>query len=299
MSEFKEISLYANGLNFHCLQVGKGEKPIIILHGFPDTPYSFLGLMKSLAGSGYSCFAPFMRGYAPSEVPLEIIESNNRTVQIYDLARDISGIIQALGYEKTSLVGHDWGSIAAYSAANLNPKQIDRLVLLSVPPIPSFLKNTFLNPIQILRSWYMLFFQLGFNIPETIFKSHNFAMMNFLWERWSPLLKEKFHIQKVKDSLANHTNLRTALSYYRGLFQPSLFELDTWLKSAQLVFTPISVPTLLLHGSEDGCIGEEIFMGSSQNINAYFQHIKIQGAGHFIPLEEPDRLYKEIYNFLY
>lgn len=70
MAEFKTGVVQANGLQFHYLEMGKGPLALC-LHGFPDSPWSYRYLLPELAKAGYRAVAPFMRGYAPTEVPTD------------------------------------------------------------------------------------------------------------------------------------------------------------------------------------------------------------------------------------
>ncbi len=107
-------TLSANGLRFAYVEEGSGPLALL-LHGFPDTPQTWDHARPALAAAGFRVVTPFMRGYAPSEIP---------KVEAYDadtLGRDALEIATALGEEKFVLVGHDWGASAAYSAAGLAP----------------------------------------------------------------------------------------------------------------------------------------------------------------------------------
>jgi pimeloyl-ACP methyl ester carboxylesterase len=288
----------ANRLTFHALRMRGGKEPILFLHGFPDTPYSFLPLMNIFSSAGYDCIAPFMRGYFPTSVPQKLLDNPVATTQISELATDVIASVDSLGFESVNLIGHDWGSIAAYSAGNLSPKKIRRLVLLSVPPIPNFLKNTLSQPFQLFRSWYMFFFQLGFLVPETVIRHNNFEFLKLLWKTWSPLVDTTEYLEQAKNALAQNRHLSASLSYYRGLFRPALEELTLWKESIRLVFQPIEVPTLLIHGDTDGCIGKEIFQNSEFSFNSSFRKELIHHSGHFLQVEKPEEIGKLIQNFL-
>src|SRR5881628_461486 len=84
----------ANGLRFGVLEWGRPTgKPILLLHGFPDTPHTWDVIGKRLGKAGFHAVAPFLRGYAPSAIPTA--DTDART-----LAEDVAGLIAALGVEK-------------------------------------------------------------------------------------------------------------------------------------------------------------------------------------------------------
>jgi pimeloyl-ACP methyl ester carboxylesterase len=119
-------TITANGISFACLEQGKGPL-VLCLHGFPDTAFGFEETLPHLAGAGYHAVAPFMRGYHPTGL------APDGNYSVLRLADDILALTTSLGHDHVSVIGHDWGAFAAYTAANLHPGRIDRLVLLCVP----------------------------------------------------------------------------------------------------------------------------------------------------------------------
>jgi len=106
MPEFKTGSVSANGLRFHYLEMGEGPLALC-LHGFPDSPWTYRHLIPELARAGYRAVAPFMRGYAPTEVP------SDSHYQTGVLAADVAALHGALGGDSNAvLIAHDWGSVA-------------------------------------------------------------------------------------------------------------------------------------------------------------------------------------------
>src|SRR5262245_40785184 len=106
MAEFKRGSLRANGVEFHYLEIGTGPLALC-LHGFPDSPWTYRYLLPELAGAGYRAVAPFMRGYAPTEIPVD------GRYQTSSLAADVVALHGALGGDAhAALIAHDWGSVA-------------------------------------------------------------------------------------------------------------------------------------------------------------------------------------------
>ena len=105
----------ANGLRFCYFEVGAGPLALL-LHGFPDTPHGWSGLMPALADAGYRVVAPFARGYAPTAIP------GTKSTSQETLADDALALIEALGHESAVLIGHDWGAATGYVAAAKGPE---------------------------------------------------------------------------------------------------------------------------------------------------------------------------------
>src|SRR5580765_1168097 len=104
MEELRQGRVRANGLTFATLEAGDGPL-VLCLHGFPDHARSFRHQLPALAAAGFRAVAPFMRGYAPTEVPPD------GPYQSAALAQDAVALIDALGYQRAAIFGHDWGAV--------------------------------------------------------------------------------------------------------------------------------------------------------------------------------------------
>lgn len=301
----EEITLTANGLVHPALKLGNGKRLALLVHGFPDSPETWARIMPRLAENGYTCIAPYLRGYTRQNTPREILENSLATIQIADVAADLSALVAAAGFSQALLVGHDWGAIASYAAANHTPEKFNAIVTLSVPHLRVFLSNLWKNPRQLLQSWYILFFQLGFGIPEARIARGNFAFIESLWSTWSSaaqqampgVLRNQKAIDAVKKLFADKQVLHNALAYYRGLLTPPFTDLPAYNRSRELSFANISVPLLTLTGSADGCIVPEMFEGMHTACDNEFKLRVLPQAGHFLTLDEDAQVSSEILNF--
>src|SRR5499427_5442956 len=123
----RPASVRANGLEFGLLETGSGPLALC-LHGFPDAAHTWRHLLPALARAGFHAVAPFMRGYAPTDVPAD------GAYQVGALIADAVALHEVLGGDENAvLVGHDWGAEAAYGAAAYAPDRWRRLVTLAVP----------------------------------------------------------------------------------------------------------------------------------------------------------------------
>jgi pimeloyl-ACP methyl ester carboxylesterase len=106
-----------------------GEGPLVLMvHGFPESWYSWRHQITAIAGAGYMAAALDVRGYGGSDKPEEIA-----AYSVADLAGDIADVIDALGAGQAVIVGHDWGAVQVYAAAILHPEKIRAVVGISVP----------------------------------------------------------------------------------------------------------------------------------------------------------------------
>jgi len=272
----------ANGLEFAYLERGSGPL-VLVLHGFPDSAWSFVPVLDALAAAGFRAVAPFLRGYAPSSIPAD---GDYRTVT---LARDVIALIDTFGEQQASLVGHDWGAAAAYTAATLRPDRIHRLVAASVPHPRRFLLR--MTPKQMRRSRYMGFFQ--WRGAEKIVVRDGFAWLEKLIREWSPGWKFTAEdLAPVKANFSDPARLSAALSYYRAL-PKSLMEGEAW----GLLGQPVKVPARVLYGQSDGCIGAEMYSGM-EHLFAAGLELTPMPNGHFLHCEAPEAFAKHVIEFL-
>ncbi len=127
MTEIAHRTLATNGISLHIAEAGTGPL-VVLLHGFPESWYSWRHQLPALAAAGFHAVAPDMRGYGQSDAPPE--------VEAYDqvtLAADIAGLIDALGADDAVVVGHDWGAPVAWHTALLHPERCRAVAALGVP----------------------------------------------------------------------------------------------------------------------------------------------------------------------
>jgi len=280
----------ANGTDFSYLECGSG-KLALLLHGFPDTARTWRHLMPQLAAAGYRAVAPFMRGYAPSSVP---VDSCYQTAM---LARDANALHESLGGDSDAvIIGHDWGAPSVYGAALDAPSRWRKVVGMAVPPTAALGLALVQNLEQVKRSWYMFFFQHG--LADLVVSANNFAFIDMLWRDWSPGYDASVDLEFVRKSLADPKNLQAALGYYRaalgdGYRDPQLSELQNQMGSG----VPTQ-PLLYLHGTDCGCIGTDVFESAKSMAPANVKFELIAAAGHFLQLEQPEKVNKLICEFL-
>lgn len=292
MAELKTGTVQANGLRFHYLEMGQGPLALC-LHGFPDSPWTYRHLLPELARAGYRAVAPFMRGYAPTEVPADA------RYQTRDLAADVATLHEALGGGSNAvLIAHDWGAVAAYGGVALSPTRWRRCAIMNVPPLAVFGQVAF-RYAQIKRSFYFWFFQM--QISDAVVPANDLEFIDGLWADWSPGFDAKEELVRVKECLRNPANLQAALGYYRAMFNPARFGSPAGMDEQGAIWgKPIPQPTLYLHGAQDGCIALDA--ETMKGVTAFFgpgsECERIEGVGHFMLVEKPAEINSRILRFL-
>jgi pimeloyl-ACP methyl ester carboxylesterase len=279
-----------NGIEFSYLEAGPPEGPLALcLHGFPDTAHTWRHLMPALAEAGYHVVAPWMRGYAPTEIP------DDGIYQVGALAVDASALHVALGGdERAVLVGHDWGAYASYGAASLYSERWRRVVAMAVPPLAASAAS-FFTYAQMKRSFYIFLFQTP--IAEMAVSADDHEFLDHLWADWSPGYDAAWDVTRVKQSLADPANLAAAIGYYRALFDPGRHSAAYDEAQVASASSPPQ-PTLYLHGKDDGCMGAESIGDVRAVLSPGSEHVVIEGAGHFLHLERPDVVQAHVLRFL-
>ena len=288
--DITEETVSANGLEFGYLTAGEGPLAVL-LHGFPDSAWTWRHLIPELAARGFRAAAPFLRGYAPTQIP------DDGLYQSGAVASDANALHDALhGDGEAVLIGHDWGALASYGAAGHQPDRWRRVVVAAVPP-PATVAQAFFSYSQLQRSWYMFFFQSP--LAEMAVALDDLAFIDRLWADWSPGFDASAELPKVKDALRDPANLAAALGYYRatlgaGARSPEFDAVEA--AGSQ----PMTQPTLYLHGTDDGCMGADLIDESVlTSLPAEGSRVEmVEGAGHFLHLEQPELVNRLILDFV-
>ena len=279
----------ANSVDFAYLEAGPPDGPLALcLHGFPDSAHTWRHLLPALGGAGFHAVAPWLRGYAPTEVPADGRYTTGA------LVADATALHEALGGdERAVLVGHDWGAMAAYGAANHQPQRWRKVVTAAVPPAGAMGRG-FFSYDQLRRSWYMFFFQSP--LADMAVAMNDLAFLDRLWADWSPGHDASDDLPHVKDALRDTANLTAALGYYRAMFGGKpIPELEAEQAATN---GPVAQPTLYLHGETDGCVGVDLVRGAETLLGPGSRVVVVARAGHFLHVEKPAEVNAEILSFV-
>jgi pimeloyl-ACP methyl ester carboxylesterase len=294
MSDPIEIRYRASGMSVAALRWGPDDGPLALcLHGYPDTAWTWRHLGAALAEQGWRVVAPFMRGYAPTDL------APDGVYQLGALIRDANEAHAVLGGDgRAVLIGHDWGAAAAYGAVAQPDQPWRRMVALAIPPPASLAQpprtaaEGVLAVRQLLYSSYMLYQQ----IPVVSERSLRW-LIPLLWRRWSPGYDGREDVARVFEALDSPARMTAALRYYRALLQP-------WCRSREYAREQAGLrkrqrcPVLLLHGEDDGCLQPAYSADAVGLLPEGSEVALIAGAGHFLQLERPGGVHARIATFL-
>jgi pimeloyl-ACP methyl ester carboxylesterase len=260
-----------------------GDGPVVVCaHGFPDCERSFREQVPALVRAGYRVVVPTMRGYAPSTV------ARSGRYDPGALAEDLLALADHYAPGRpVRLFGHDWGAMAAYAAAALRPERVSHLATAAVPHLRVAAAG-FLRPAQLRRSWYIGFFQLP-RLPERRLRRDGMALVGRLWRAWSPgFACPEAEMRRIREAL--DPQLEAVLGYYRAFATAPL-------APRRLLLAKTRVPSLYLHGADDGCVGAELARGTERAYTAGVSVHVIPRAGHFVHLEQPEAVNRLLVDF--
>jgi pimeloyl-ACP methyl ester carboxylesterase len=226
--------------------VGTGDVPrevplVVFLHGFPEFWWSWRDQLKALSAAGMWAVAPDLRGYNESDKPEGV-----SSYEVEKLAGDIAGLIRALGREKAIVVGHDWGAAVAWVFAQEHPDLLERLAILNVPHPQVMLKHL-RRPRQMMKSWYIFFFQLP-RLPEKLVSKNDYAFARHTF-RSDGFDRET--IEHYIDALRVPGAVTSAINYYRAVMRRSAV-------GRVPKFRQIAQKVLVIWGDKDKYLGKEM-----------------------------------------
>lgn len=267
-----------NGIQMHYVAAGQGPV-VVLLHGFPETHRSWDLQVPALVNAGFRVITPDLRGFGSTDRPCLGYELQN-------LGRDILALINTVAKGPVSLVGHDWGGAVAWHVASHHPDKLDRLVILNCPHPVRMFESLLADPEQILRSWYMFFFQLPI-LPEWWLTKDDGANLVRLFRASfrRPRTPQPGILEASRRALLEPGASRAAIAYYRyalrGWFHPLR------MGKVRRSYGPIDLPVTMIWGQGDAALGERLIDGT-ERFAKRLEVLRIPGAGHFVHQEEPD-----------
>lgn len=253
---------------------------VVLLHGFPEYWGSWRHQLPALAKAGAWAVAPDLRGYNESDKPTGVA-----AYEVEKLADDIAGLIRALGRKEAVVVGHDWGAVVAWTFAERHPDMLVKLAILNVPHPRKMLANLWW-PDQLLKSWYIFFFQLP-RVPERLLSAGNcFAVRRVLRE--DGIAPDQ--IPGYVDAFSTPDTATSAVNYYRAAIR-RIFK-GNLPKPRR-----IEKPVLVIWGDRDRALHRRLADPPKKYVpNARVVHIP--EATHWVQNVAPDQVNELLVDFI-
>ncbi|MBW6425531.1 alpha/beta hydrolase [Rhizobium sp. XQZ8] len=267
--------------------------PVLLLHGWPDDASTWEDVSALLQERKLRLMAPYLRGFGGTvfrnaDAP--------RTANAAVLAMDAIALMDGLGIESFSVVGHDWGSNIAEALALGWPDRVERMALLSSLPRMGGLKTPTFRQAQ--RYWYHWFMATKRGAETIASDPHGFARVQ--WENWSPdgwFAEATF--EGVARSFDNPDWVAITLHSYRvrwGEAEPD--PQSGWLEDRIKETQSLSLPSLYFQGADDGVNPPELSENLHEKFSGPFDRILLQNVGHFPQREDPETVARELAIFL-
>lgn len=241
--------------------------PVVLLHGFPQRATCWAAVSEQLNAEGLRTYALDQRGYSPGARP-----GSRFDYRVSELVGDVVALIDQIG-QPVHLVGHDWGSAVAWAVAAHHPESLRTLTAVSVPHPGAFAKSMVSSP-QLLKSYYMLLFQLPV-LPERMLSRKDGLGEKILQAAgMTPPMIETFRDQIVADGA-----LPGGLGYYRSA-----------VLSGGDLGGKVSVPTTLVWSDGDTALDRRGAELTQQFVTGPYELDIVEGASHWLPDERPAEL---------
>ena len=251
--------------------------PVILLHGWPDDVRTWDAVLPFLHEAGYRTYAPWLRGYGPTQF---LRDDAIRSGQLVALGQDVVEFAAGLNLGRHALVGHDWGSRAAYIAATLNEPRVCACVALSTG-YGTNSPSQALSYRQTQNYWYH--WLLATPRGERAVRDDRRAFTRHIWNEWFVAYKpDTAEFERTAVSFDNPDWADVVLHSYRVRWghaapDPQYADLE-----AQFDPAPIQrVPTLTLHGGLDPVNSPQMSEGKEAYFSGPYLRRRIDGVGHF------------------
>lgn len=316
MVEITHRTVNSNNIRIHLAEAGEGPT-VLMIHGFPESWYSWREQLPVLAEHGYHAVAMDVRGYGRSSKP-QNVEDYRMMLKV----ADVVGVVDAIDNGKVTVVGHDWGAPIAWNSALLRPDLFSGVAGLSVPysagggavrPTELFAMmagddDFYINHFQEVgkaereieadvRQWILGFY---WGAGGDVIDGPNISMV-----RRGGTLSEKFVYPDVMPDWMTDKDLDvyTREFEYSGFFGPlsRYRNVDRdWEDFSAFAGQPITIPSLFIGGEKDGPTvwGASAIANYSQTLPNLFKSEILPGAGHWIQQERAERTSELLLEFL-
>lgn len=270
-------SFTREGLSFDVADGGPADGPVVVLlHGFPQDHRAFDRVVPALHEAGLRTLAPDQRGYSRGASP-----GARRAYAKSELVADVVALIDAADAQQVHLVGHDWGGMIAWLTALAYPERVASLTVLSTPH-PLALSWSLRHSSQVLKSWYIGFFQLP-RVPERVLSRGMGAML-----RRTGLDRE--HAQRYAERFADPSSLTGPLNWYRAGASTMFIGGSS---GASREDGTVRVPTTFMWGSRDAFLGRAAAERTRAWVAADYRFVELP-AGHWLPENAAEAVATEI-----
>jgi pimeloyl-ACP methyl ester carboxylesterase len=246
-------------------------RPVLLLHGFPETSLSWAAVTPLLTGAGLRCYAPDQLGYSPGARPGDV-----GAYSLPALAQATADLMTALDVPVADVVGHDWGANVGWALAGWHPDRIRSLTAVSVPHPAAFTAAYRSDPEQKERSSYIRLFRQEGKAEEVLLADGARRLKRLLVgpDGGSGVPEEA--ADEYVAVLSAPGALTAALNWYRAMSPADRVD-------------PVGVPTTYVWSSGDIAVGRTAAEGCATYVTGDYRFVELPGS-HWIPEHSPEQL---------
>lgn len=314
MTQITHRHLHVGDIRMHVAEAGSGPL-VILLHGFPESWYSWRHQLLALAEAGYHAVAPDQRGYGGTDRPPAVEDYT-----ILHTVGDVIGLIGALGEEQAVVAGHDWGSGVAWHSALMRPDRVRAVIALGGP----YTWRPDTAPLAGIRAqagddFYISYFQRPGVADRELARDPRATIRRALYGAsgdgypWNPLIPpggglldtwsepEKLPGWLTEDDLDvyaadfERTGFTAALNWFRNLDR-------NWTLTSPWRHAAVTPPALYITGDRDSAAalpgGAELISGASAAVPNLRRAVVLPGCGHWTQQERPAEVNEAFVRFL-
>ncbi|HET6392167.1 MAG TPA: alpha/beta hydrolase [Blastococcus sp.] len=251
-------------------------RPVLLLHGFPQTSASWAAVSPLLAEAGLRTYAPDQLGYSPGARPDEV-----EAYSAQNLAQVTADLMTALEIPVADVAGHDWGANVAWTLAAWHSDRIRSLTAVSVPHPAAYTVAYRTDPEQKERSGYIrLFWQAG-KAEDVLLADDARRLRRMLSGSEHATGVPEEAIEEYVAVLSAPGALTAALNWYRAM-------------SSSTRVDPIAVPTTYVWSDGDAAIGRTAAEACANYVTGDYRFVELAGITHWIPEQAPEQLARAI-----
>lgn len=271
-----------------------GARSVVLVHGWPDSVRTWLGVAPVLAEAGYRVLAPSLRGFGGTRF---IDPATPRSGELVALGRDLIDFVRALGLDKPALAGHDWGARAVANAAGLEPELASQLAMLSV----GYGTNDPTQPMpweQARNYWYHWF--MATPLGEKTVRADPRGFARTMWDTWAPPgWFDDAEFDATAAAFDNPDWMDITLHSYRHRWGHADGDPHYAADIAALKPLPVlAAPMLVIHGGADAVNPVDSSAGKERWFSGPYHRVVLDGVGHFPQREAAGRVAQELLAFL-
>jgi epoxide hydrolase 4 len=285
MSEQQHRFAKVNGISIHYVIQGKGPRLVVLLHGWPEFWYSWRYQLPVLSEE-YTVIAPDLRGFNLSDKPKGV-----ENYQTKEVIKDIAALIRHVGFESAAIVGHDWGGAVAWHFATAYPEMTEQLAILNCPHPKIMMQHMLKNPRQVMKSWYILSFQIPFlpefivdNLLKTIYLNNVRGWMHHPENMTDKDIDAYVQAFREKDAIAS------SIGYYRAGLQKGF--------AKNLMNEKVTVPVRIIWGRDDKALGAEMNDDLHTVISGPYDIKYLDNCSHWTQIDQPEAVNDLLLDFL-